>query len=203
MPPPRSRPLQLVDEARAEASPHHRSPPRGRRARSCAAAQRAKEGLRDQVAHLAVAGAEKILRREVNPRPREPALPNLKQELQESWPRTSPSRAPYADAAFELAPGRCAGALVGSAGWLATVAANSDMQACFNDPNPVRGICQLVLVVVAATDAEQPISSAFPWKANVCRCFRRSVTCSLSQERTRRRPGGANSIRLPARRRNR
>jgi len=38
--------------------------------------------LRDQVAHLAVAGAEKILRREINTQVHAELLANLKQELQ-------------------------------------------------------------------------------------------------------------------------
>ena len=45
-------------------------------------AQRAKEALRDQVAHLAVAGAEKILRKEINAQAHADLLANLKQELQ-------------------------------------------------------------------------------------------------------------------------
>ncbi len=45
------------------------------------AAQRAKESLRDQVAQLAVAGAEKILRREVNAQVHAELLASLKSEL--------------------------------------------------------------------------------------------------------------------------
>jgi F-type H+-transporting ATPase subunit b len=45
------------------------------------AAQRAKENLRDQVALLAVAGAEKILRREVNAQVHSELLASLKSEL--------------------------------------------------------------------------------------------------------------------------
>ena len=68
---------QLIDEARAEAS---RIIAAAREA--AAATQRAKEALRDQVAHLAVAGAEKILRREIDAKVHAKLLANLKQELQ-------------------------------------------------------------------------------------------------------------------------
>jgi F-type H+-transporting ATPase subunit b len=43
--------------------------------------QRAREALRDQVAALAVAGAERILKREVDPRAHAQMLADLKQEL--------------------------------------------------------------------------------------------------------------------------
>ena len=45
------------------------------------AAQKAKDALRDQVAALAVAGAERILRREINAQTHADLLSNLKQEL--------------------------------------------------------------------------------------------------------------------------
>ncbi len=43
--------------------------------------QRAKDALRDHVAQLAVAGAEKILRREINPQAHADLLAQLRQEL--------------------------------------------------------------------------------------------------------------------------
>ena len=42
---------------------------------------KAKEGLRDEVAALAVAGAERILRKEINAQVHADLLANLKQEL--------------------------------------------------------------------------------------------------------------------------
>lgn len=45
------------------------------------AAQRAKEQLREQVASLAVAGAERILRREIDAQRHAELLANLKNEL--------------------------------------------------------------------------------------------------------------------------
>jgi len=45
------------------------------------AAQRAKEELRERVAELAVAGAERILRREINAKVHAELLSTLKQEL--------------------------------------------------------------------------------------------------------------------------
>ena len=72
----------FVDEARTKAA---RIIPQAREAAEAeagVAAQRAKEALRDQVAHLAVAGAEKILRKEINAQAHADLLANLKQELQ-------------------------------------------------------------------------------------------------------------------------
>jgi len=45
------------------------------------AAQRARDQLRDQVAALAVAGAERILRREIDAAKHADLLANLKEEL--------------------------------------------------------------------------------------------------------------------------
>ena len=58
----------LIDEARAEAARIIAHAREAAEAEAGAAAQRAKEALRDQVAHLAVAGAEKILRKEIDSR---------------------------------------------------------------------------------------------------------------------------------------
>ena len=71
----------LIDEARAEASRIIAAAREAAEAEAGAATQRAKEALRDQVAHLAVAGAEKILRREINAQVHAELLANLKQEL--------------------------------------------------------------------------------------------------------------------------
>ena len=71
----------IVEEARSEANRlinHARELAEGE---AGAAAQRAKEALRDQVAHLAVAGAEKILRREVDAKVHAELLTALKLEL--------------------------------------------------------------------------------------------------------------------------
>ncbi len=72
---------QLIDEARAEATRIIAAAREAAEAEAGAASQRAKEALRDQVAHLAVAGAEKILRREINAQVHAELLANLKQEL--------------------------------------------------------------------------------------------------------------------------
>jgi len=72
----------FLDEARAEAARIIAVAREAAEAEAGVAAQRAKEALRDQVAHLAVAGAEKILRREINPQAHADLLANLKQELQ-------------------------------------------------------------------------------------------------------------------------
>jgi F-type H+-transporting ATPase subunit b len=72
----------FLDEARAEAARIIAQAREAAEAEAGAAAQRAKEALRDQVAHLAVAGAEKILRKEINAQAHADLLANLKQELQ-------------------------------------------------------------------------------------------------------------------------
>jgi len=72
----------LVDEARAEAARIIAQAREAAEAEAGVAAQRAKEALRDQVAQLAVAGAEKILRKEINAQVHAELLANLKQELQ-------------------------------------------------------------------------------------------------------------------------
>jgi F-type H+-transporting ATPase subunit b len=73
---------QLVEDARAEAARVIDQARQAAEAEAGAAAQRAKDELRDQVATLAIAGAEKILRREINPQVHAELLANLKQELQ-------------------------------------------------------------------------------------------------------------------------
>lgn len=72
----------VLDEARAEAARIIAQAREAAQGEAGAAAQRAKETLRDQVANLAVAGAERILRREINAQVHADLLANLKQELQ-------------------------------------------------------------------------------------------------------------------------
>ncbi len=72
---------QLVDEARAEAARIIAAARVAAEAEAGAAAQRAKEVLRDHVAQLAVAGAEKILRKEINVQAHADLLAQLKSEL--------------------------------------------------------------------------------------------------------------------------
>ena len=71
----------IVDEARTEAARVIAQAREAAEKEAGAAAQRAKETLRDQVAQLAVAGAAQILRREINPQVHADLLANLKQEL--------------------------------------------------------------------------------------------------------------------------
>ena len=73
---------KFLDDARAEAARIVTAAREAAEGEAAAAAQRAKEVLRDQVAHLAVAGAERILRREINAQVHADLLANLKQELQ-------------------------------------------------------------------------------------------------------------------------
>lgn len=72
---------QLVEEARAEAARIIAQAREAAEGEAAVAAQRAKEALREQVAQLAVAGAERILRREVNAQVHADLLNNLKSEL--------------------------------------------------------------------------------------------------------------------------
>jgi F-type H+-transporting ATPase subunit b len=71
----------ITEEARAEATRIISQAREAAEGEAAVAAQRAKESLRDQVAHLAVAGAEKILRREVNAQAHADLLDALKAEL--------------------------------------------------------------------------------------------------------------------------
>lgn len=72
---------QLVDEARAEATRIVAAAREAAEAEAGAASQRAKEALRDHVAQLAVVGAEKILRKEINAQAHADLLTQLKSEL--------------------------------------------------------------------------------------------------------------------------
>ena len=73
---------EKIEEARAEAARIVAQAREAALAEASLAAQQARDALRDQVAQLAVAGAEKILRREINPQVHADLLANLKQELQ-------------------------------------------------------------------------------------------------------------------------
>ena len=72
---------QLIEEARQEAARIVTQARQAAEAEAGVAAQRAKEALREQVAVLAVAGAERILRKEINAQVHADLLANLKQEL--------------------------------------------------------------------------------------------------------------------------
>ena len=72
---------QLIEEARAEAARIVTQAREAAEAEAAVAAQRAKEALREHVAQLAVAGAERILRREINAQVHADLLANLKSEL--------------------------------------------------------------------------------------------------------------------------
>ncbi len=72
---------QLIDEARAEGARIVNAAREAAEAEASAASQRAKEALREQVAALAVAGAERILRREINAQAHAELLTQLKSEL--------------------------------------------------------------------------------------------------------------------------
>jgi F-type H+-transporting ATPase subunit b len=72
---------KLVEEARAEATRIVSAAREAAETEAAAATQRAKESLREHVAQLAVAGAEKILRKEVNAQAHADLLAQLKSEL--------------------------------------------------------------------------------------------------------------------------
>jgi F-type H+-transporting ATPase subunit b len=72
---------QIVDEARQEAARIIAQARQAAEAEAAAAVTRAKEALRERVADLAVAGAERILRREIDAKRHAELLASLKQEL--------------------------------------------------------------------------------------------------------------------------
>ncbi len=72
---------QIVDDARQESARIISQARQAAEAEAATAAQRAKEELRERVAELAVAGAERILRREIDAKVHAELLSNLKQEL--------------------------------------------------------------------------------------------------------------------------
>ena len=72
---------QLIEEARAEAARIVSDAKKAAEEEAGLAAQRAKDQLRDQVAQLAVVGAERILRREIDAARHAELLANLKNEL--------------------------------------------------------------------------------------------------------------------------
>ena len=72
---------QLLEEARSEAARIIAQARKAAEGEAAVAAQRATEELRERVAQLAVAGAERILRREINAQVHAELLANLKSEL--------------------------------------------------------------------------------------------------------------------------
>ncbi len=72
---------QMVEEAKTVAKSEGDRQLAAAKAEIEQEANRARESLREQVANLAVAGAEKILRREVNPQTHADLLQQLKAEL--------------------------------------------------------------------------------------------------------------------------
>ena len=72
---------QMIEEARAEGVRIVNAAREAAEAEASAASQRAREALREQVAVLAVAGAERILRREINAQVHTELLTQLKSEL--------------------------------------------------------------------------------------------------------------------------
>ena len=71
----------LIEEARAEAARLVAQAREAAEAEAGAAMQRARDELREQVAALAVKGAQQILTREINPQVHADLLANLKKEL--------------------------------------------------------------------------------------------------------------------------
>jgi len=72
---------QLIEEARTEGARIVAAAREAAESEAGAASQRAKEALREQVAALAVAGAERILRKEINAQAHAELLTQLKSEL--------------------------------------------------------------------------------------------------------------------------
>ena len=72
---------QLIEEARLEATRIVAAAREAAETEAASASQRAREALREHVAQLAVAGAEKILRKEINAAVHADLLSQLKAEL--------------------------------------------------------------------------------------------------------------------------
>ncbi|MCX7165953.1 MAG: F0F1 ATP synthase subunit B [Rhodocyclales bacterium] len=72
---------QLIEDARAEGARIVNAAREAAEAEAGTASQRAKEALREHVAVLAVAGAERILRKEINAQAHAELLTQLKSEL--------------------------------------------------------------------------------------------------------------------------
>ena len=72
---------QLIEDARAEGARIVNAARETAEGEAAAASQRAKEALREHVAVLAVAGAERILRKEINAQAHAELLTQLKSEL--------------------------------------------------------------------------------------------------------------------------
>jgi F-type H+-transporting ATPase subunit b len=75
------RALQIIEDAKTQARLEAEKIVAGAQAEIEQATARAKEGLRERVAELAIAGAEKILRREVNASVHADMLTAIKQDL--------------------------------------------------------------------------------------------------------------------------
>ena len=75
------RAIQIIEDAKAGASQEGARLLAGAKAEIEQEVQRAKESLRQQVADIALAGAEKILRREINAQAHAELLTAIKQEL--------------------------------------------------------------------------------------------------------------------------
>jgi F-type H+-transporting ATPase subunit b len=75
------RAAQLIEEAKNAAKEEGNREKAAAKAEIAQEVTRAREQLRDQVASLAVAGAEKILRREVNAKAHSDLLESIKQQL--------------------------------------------------------------------------------------------------------------------------
>jgi F-type H+-transporting ATPase subunit b len=72
---------QLIEDARVEGARIVAAAREAAETEAASASQRAREALREQVAALAVAGAERILRKEINAQAHAELLTQLKSEL--------------------------------------------------------------------------------------------------------------------------
>ncbi|MDO4904049.1 MAG: F0F1 ATP synthase subunit B [Lautropia sp.] len=72
---------ELIEQARAEAARIISAAQKSAAEEASLAAERARDQLRDQVAQLAVSGAERILKREIDVKKHADLLSNLKNEL--------------------------------------------------------------------------------------------------------------------------
>ena len=91
---PRSARAQIIEEAKVAASEEGERLIAGAKAEIEQEVSRARETLRTQVAALAVAGAEQILRREVDAKVARRSARQRAERSSKPWPSSSPSRVP-------------------------------------------------------------------------------------------------------------
>jgi F-type H+-transporting ATPase subunit b len=125
--------LQIVEDAKAKAADEGAKIVAQAQAEAQQEATKAREALRDQVAALAVKGAEQILRREVSPAVHAELLNRLQTELLAMAEPSTIAR-PYAAALFQASTAADGAQLVAQLDTLAGIAADAGLRQFAADP---------------------------------------------------------------------